>query len=383
MRFTTVRVRVARIVGNAAIAPAASGLASRLVRSAAPTITHVATQVSAIIDQPRGDPRRGRPAAMKRGANASTGSVTTIRTMELRRVGRNVELTPAGRQLAAYATEALGADEAIRTALASAGDTPRGRLRVTFVQTPALALLPGFLDRLADTAPDLQVEVFQRETAPALDDLRSHAVDLVVGIEYDPVPVPRQSDVDRRDLLREDVLIALAPEHPAVPKRGPIRLAACEHAIWASGYRGTGLDAVVRNIGNRFGGFEPDIRHRSDDGLVLSALVASGRASRFCPRCSPRRCRTSPPAVYARSASNEPSLPPHVSRQRKRPPSSLPGTHCATPPGKSPPDSETSKSSPEPHGRRLASRRTAAVRLLPGGARGARRPAAHDDLAHA
>jgi len=201
----------------------------------------------------------------------------------LRRVGRNVELTPAGRRLAAYAAEALASDEAVRTELASAGDTPRGRLRLTFVQTPALALLPGLLDRLADTAPDLQVEVVQRETAPALEDLRSRAVDLVVGIEYDPVPVPRQRDVDRRDLLREDVLLAVAPEHPAVPKRGPIRLAACEHAAWATGHRGTGLDAVVRNVCNRLGGFEPDIRHRSDDGLVLSALVASGRAVALLP----------------------------------------------------------------------------------------------------
>ncbi len=201
----------------------------------------------------------------------------------LRRAGRNVELTPAGRRLADHAAGALAADEAIRTELASAGDTPGGRLRMTFVQTPALALLPGLLDRLAHTAPDLQVEVVQRETAPALEDLRSRAVDLVVGIEYEPVPVPRQRDVDRRDLLREDVLLAVAPVHPAVPKRGPIRLAACEHAAWATGHRGTGLDAVVRNVCNRLGGFEPDIRHRSDDGLVLSALVASGRAVALLP----------------------------------------------------------------------------------------------------
>jgi DNA-binding transcriptional LysR family regulator len=201
----------------------------------------------------------------------------------LRRVGRNVELTPAGRRLAAYAAEALAADEAIRTELASAGDAPRGRLRMTFVQTPALALLPGLLDRLAETAPDLQVEVVQRETAPALEDLRSRAVDLVVGIEYDPVPVPRQRDVDRRDLLREDVLLALQHKHPAATKRAPIQLAACEHAVWATGHRGTGLDAVVRNVCNRLGGFEPDIRHRSDDGLVLSALVASGRAVALLP----------------------------------------------------------------------------------------------------
>jgi DNA-binding transcriptional LysR family regulator len=201
----------------------------------------------------------------------------------LRRVGRNVELTPAGRRLATYAAEALAADEAMRSELASAGDAPRGHLRMTFVQTPALALLPGVLERLAKTAPDLQVAVVQSETAPALADLRSQAVDLVVGIEYDPVPVPRQRDVDRRDLMREDVLLALHPEHEAATKRGPIRLAACEQATWASGHRGTGLDAVVRNVCNRLGGYAPDIRHRSDDGLVLSALVASGRAVALLP----------------------------------------------------------------------------------------------------
>jgi DNA-binding transcriptional LysR family regulator len=219
----------------------------------------------------------------------------------LRRVGRNVELTPAGRRLAGYAAEALAADEAIRTELVSAGDAPRGQLRMTFVQTPALALLPGVLDRLADTAPELEVEVVQRETAPALDDLRSRSVDLVVGIEYDPLPVPRRRDVDRRDVLREDVLLALHPRHPAVSPRGPVRLAACEHAAWASGHRGTGLDAVLRNVGNRLGGFEPDIRHRSDDGLVLSALVASGRAVALLPAL----LTTAMPQVAARRLREE------------------------------------------------------------------------------
>jgi len=202
----------------------------------------------------------------------------------LRRVGRNVELTSAGHRLAAYAAEAVAADEAIRTELASAaGDPPHGRLRMTFVQTPALALLPGLLDHLAATSPELQIEVEQRETAPALDDLRSRAVDLVVGIEYEPLPVPRQRDIDRQDLLREDVLLALHPDHPAALKRGAVGIAMCAHAAWAGGHRGTGLDAVLRNVCNRLAGFEPDVRHRSDDGLVLSALVASGRAVALLP----------------------------------------------------------------------------------------------------
>jgi DNA-binding transcriptional LysR family regulator len=62
-----------------------------------------------------------------------------------------------------------------------------------------------------------------------------------------------------------------------------VRLGACEHDAWAAGHHGTGLDAVVRNVCNRLGGFEPAIRHRSDDGLVLSALVASGRAVTLLP----------------------------------------------------------------------------------------------------
>jgi DNA-binding transcriptional LysR family regulator len=219
----------------------------------------------------------------------------------LRRVGRNVELTPAGRRLAAYAEEALAADEAIRAELAAVGDAPRGRLRMTWVQTPALALLPGVLDRLGRTAPDLRVEVVQRETAPALGDLRSRAVDLVLGIEYEPVPVGRHRDVDRQDVLREDVLLALPPDHPAVTKRGPVRVATTEHDAWGAGQPGTGLDAVVHNVCNRLGGFDPDIRHRSDDGLVLSALVASGRAVTLLPAL----LATAMPQIAARRLRDE------------------------------------------------------------------------------
>jgi DNA-binding transcriptional LysR family regulator len=64
-----------------------------------------------------------------------------------------------------------------------------------------------------------------------------------------------------------------------------MRIAALEHAAWATGHRASGgaLDALVRNVCNRLGGFEPDVRHRSDDGLVISALVASGRAVALLP----------------------------------------------------------------------------------------------------
>jgi DNA-binding transcriptional LysR family regulator len=204
-------------------------------------------------------------------------------TQLLRRVGRNVELTAAGHRLAVHAATALAADESVLAELADLHDVVAGSLRVSVVQSTAFALLPGMLHRLAATAPELEVRVVHSETMPALEELRSRAIDLVIGIEYDPLPVPRHRDLDRQDLLREDVVLMLHPQHPAVTKRGPVRLAACENSVWATGHHGTGIDAVLRNVCNRLAGYEPEIRHRSDDGLILGALVASGRAVALLP----------------------------------------------------------------------------------------------------
>ena len=230
--------------------------------------------------------RRGTIAAVAEALAYSPSSVSVqLAELEreagvklLRRVGRNVELTAAGRRLAEHAAAALAEDEAIRAELAALHGGPRGLVRLTFVQSPALALLSATLARLADTAPDLRVEVVQRETAPAIDDLRSRAVDVVVGIEYDPVPVPRHRDVDRRDLLREDVLLAVplgsgrdarsptsstSPGPPASP--APARRPRWRTSATAS--------AATR----------PTSATARDDGLILRALVSSGQAVTLLP----------------------------------------------------------------------------------------------------
>jgi DNA-binding transcriptional LysR family regulator len=201
----------------------------------------------------------------------------------LRRAGRNVELTAAGHRLAIHAGQALAADEAVRTELAALAGVPRGLVRMTSVQTPAIALLPEAFKRLAVIAPEVEVDVIHRETAPGLDDLRSNAADFVLGVEYDPLLVPRRREIHRQDLMREDILVALTRDHPAASEPGPVRLAALENAIWATGRPGTGLEAFLRNTCNQIAGYEPDIGHRSDDAIVLSALVEAGRAVALLP----------------------------------------------------------------------------------------------------
>ena len=176
--------------------------------------------------------------------------------------------------------------------------------------------------RARSTAPDLAGR--GRRSArplPALEELRSRAVDVVLGIDYDPVPVPRHRDVDRRDLIREHVLLAVPADDPLAASGGPIALADVEHAVWAAGHRGTGHSATVEHLCNGLGGYAPDIRHRTDDALILRALVSSGQAVTLLPALiGDRDARRSPSGRSPKARCGARSSPPPARRRPRCPP---------------------------------------------------------------
>lgn len=234
--------------------------------------------------------RRGTIAAVAGALSFSPSSVSAqlaelereAGTALLLRAGRNVQLTPAGRRLAGHAREALAADEAVRAEIGGITDRPAGRIRVAVVQTAALALVPPVLDMLAKQSPDLRIEVVGRETVPALEELRARSLDLVVGIDYEPVPVPVYREVHRADLLEEDVLVAV-PARSRLRRDAAVDIRTLENRAWAAGPRGDGHSAAIEYVCARLGGFAPDIRHRTDDALILRALVSSGQAVTLLP----------------------------------------------------------------------------------------------------
>jgi DNA-binding transcriptional LysR family regulator len=201
----------------------------------------------------------------------------------LARVGRNVQLTAAGHRLADHAEQALSIDEEVRAELATLeGRDVAGRIRVSFVQTAALALLPTAMATLARTAPDLRIELVHRETVPGLEDVRARALDLALGIDYDPVPPPTHHDIDRVDLIEEDVLLAV-PSRSQLSNQAVVSLTGLRDRIWAAGPAGGGHSSAIEYLCSRVGRFRPDIRHRTDDALILRALVSSGRAITLLP----------------------------------------------------------------------------------------------------
>ena len=52
---------------------------------------------------------------------------------------------------------------------------------------------------------------------------------------------------------------------------------------WATGHPGMGWEEVTHRTCRQYGGFEPDIRHRTNDATVSLALVAQGCALTLLP----------------------------------------------------------------------------------------------------
>jgi DNA-binding transcriptional LysR family regulator len=62
-----------------------------------------------------------------------------------------------------------------------------------------------------------------------------------------------------------------------------VALAELADDAWATGHPDTGWEEIVIRTCRGFGGFDPDIRHRTNDSVTSLALVAGGRAVTLLP----------------------------------------------------------------------------------------------------
>jgi DNA-binding transcriptional LysR family regulator len=202
----------------------------------------------------------------------------------LERAGRGVRLTDAGLVLARHAADLLTRADRAEAELAAAARTVAGRGRIATFQSPALNLAVPALARLARDAPALRTELVDAEPEVSLPALALGDVDLVLADEWEHQPLSRPPGVDRLDLHRERVRLvlprdhALAREHPAA-----VPLRALHGAVWAASPPGGAWAAMVERTCRELGGFDPEIRHRTNDATVSLALVARGLAVTLLP----------------------------------------------------------------------------------------------------
>jgi DNA-binding transcriptional LysR family regulator len=199
--------------------------------------------------------------------------------------GRRVRLTDAAIVLAEHADLLLaGAERAQADLAAAAAGAVAGVVRVGSFQTASLRLLLPAMNAVRATHPGVRVRLVEAEPEPALEALRAHALDLALADEWAGTPHPRHPGLDRVDLFTEPVHVALPAGHRLAGRRDPVALADLARDPWATGYPGGGMAALVRRVCNEHGGFEPDVRHETNELTMLLALVAAGHAVTLLPR---------------------------------------------------------------------------------------------------
>lgn len=192
------------------------------------------------------------------------------------RSSRGVTLTEAGARLLSHA-------DAVASRLAVAGEEMeglrtmrKGRLRIAAFPSAAAMLVPPALARVSLTAPDLDVRLSEMEPPEAVAALLAGDAELALIFHHPGV----EGDADDHpDLvvhrLREEPVFAVLPPSRHGADRGAsdsIELADLAGERWIAGCRRcrTHLDAVAAGAG-----FQPDVRHTTDDYVVVQNLVAA------------------------------------------------------------------------------------------------------------
>lgn len=238
--------------------------------------------------------RRGTITAVAQALSFSPSAVSQqLATLEretgvrlLEPVGRRVRLTAQAEVLVAHAEALLTEMERAESALANSLGHTVGTLRVAAFQTAVMALVPPAITRLETLHPDLRLEVTELEPDIALPAMVAGDHDLVIAEEYPGHPLPHLPEVERNDIMADEMLLA-APttwrerslsemrERPFVmePRDSPAgqwALAACRSA-----------------------GFEPDVRYTTTDLQVHLRLVEAQLAVALLPELSAVRDESS------------------------------------------------------------------------------------------
>ena len=214
----------------------------------------------------------------------------------LRRVGRRVELTAAGRSL----VESSLPVEVALARLQREWDQYRGELsgsvRVSVFPTAGQLLLPGLVRRL-DAWPDVSLELVETDVhgdryAALVDD-----VDLVVGHHATELAAPAVKPGPSRsasrlprtwrglsvaELFVEPLDVAVGPQHRLGSRRS-VRLADVRREAWVSVPEGWPFDDALQRW-FAADGTGPVVTHRFTDLRLQEAFVAAGLGIALLPR---------------------------------------------------------------------------------------------------
>jgi DNA-binding transcriptional LysR family regulator len=190
-----------------------------------------------------------------------------------------VHLTPAGEAFLRDARALLGElDGAVATARRiDAGQT--GRLRIGFVGSALLSIVPGTVERFRASRPGVAIELRERSTVDQLRAVSAGVVD--VGLVRPPIE--DESGLRAETVLRERTVAALPTAHPlAALDRVALRRLAVEPLVLFPRDQAPGFhDLLIEALAGTGAG--PRVIQYAPEMLTIIGLVAAGTGVSLVP----------------------------------------------------------------------------------------------------
>jgi DNA-binding transcriptional LysR family regulator len=199
------------------------------------------------------------------------------------RSSRGVTLTDAGTRLIAHADAVASRLVAAEEEMRALRTLRTGRLRLAAFPSACATLVPPAMARLAETAPDLDIWLTELEPPQARAAVLAGDVDLALLFHHPGVDNhDEHPDLTIHALLDDPVLAVLPSRHrlASTVESSPLALADLAHEKWVAGCPRCRTYLQTLAVG---AGFQPDIRHTTDDYVVVQNLVAAGLAVALLP----------------------------------------------------------------------------------------------------
>jgi molybdate transport repressor ModE-like protein len=197
----------------------------------------------------------------------------------LLRGSQGVTLTEAGHILLRRADSIAGELHMGAEELASLVDARTGRVRLVAFPSAAATVVPRALAALARNHPGIEVGLTEAEPPEARAMVRHGEADLAIAFTHQGPPHP-ESPLSWLPLLDEPVHLVVPSDH-AVLRRTVVRLRDFANESWIGGCVRCREHLVARCME---AGFEPVIRHTTDNYVVVQNLVAHGLGVTLLPQ---------------------------------------------------------------------------------------------------
>ena len=189
----------------------------------------------------------------------------------LTRTKRSVRLTETGRALLQAAPRALEEVERACELARGAARGETGQLRLGFLPSANVALVPAVVRESRKASPHLQLRLHELFDDPQLAALSERRLDL--GILRAPRP---DDELVFEPLLREHLSLAVARDHRLASRRrvsyGDLRHE--DLIIWPRSMAAQTYDSVIEAC--RTAGFSPHVVQEADSSQTIIGLVAAG-----------------------------------------------------------------------------------------------------------